>query len=143
MNLHTFGHAARFVNVLNLAGACHVLNNPHPTCYSLWHSYTCIYVQTQYVQEQYFRLARYLRNTNIVHWDFCPARQHGSPTTLGDPHFHHTHTTEVSFHLVFFGDSLNIQMDTDLTFLASIPLLFVPLPQPTTLELSIVDCHYL
>lgn len=36
-------------------------------------------------------------------------------------HFQHIHNTEISFHLVFFADSLNIQTDTDLTFPASFP----------------------
>jgi hypothetical protein len=41
-------------------------------------------------------------------------------------HFHHIHTTEISFHLVFFADSLNIQTDTDLTFVASFSLPLCP-----------------
>jgi len=46
-----FGHAAGFVNVLYLLIVHHILDSPHPTWYSLWHSYTCTYVQTQYVQD--------------------------------------------------------------------------------------------
>jgi hypothetical protein len=121
---------------------------PHswlPTSYLLW-SMTFIYVRIctdtirpglalqscKVFKEYQYRALGFLPGTTAWVIDYSQCQQ-----------LYHIHTTEISFHLVFFADSLNIQTDTDLTFVASFPSLFVPPPHPTSLKLSVLDRHYL